>query len=91
MLAQLKIGDVLQNINQVIYPQEAPHTSPLQESYGCHICEKIDRVITALHSMIHIVRLCSRAMTAVDGTNILIPSFLRYKHINIDGIEYENK
>ena len=41
-----------QNINQKLYPQQTPHTSPWRASYGMpyvNICEKIDRVITAPH------------------------------------------
>ena len=39
-------------INQMLYSQKAPHTSPWRASYGVSfvdIFEKIDRVITAPH------------------------------------------
>ena len=38
-----------QNINQKLYPQQTPHTSPWRASYGMPYVNICDRVITAPH------------------------------------------
>ena len=50
------LQELRQNINQMLDPQKTPHTPPLRASYGVSFvnnCEKIERVITALHCIIN--------------------------------------
>ena len=51
-----QLTELRQNINQMLDPQNTPHTSPKRASYGVSFannCDKIDCVITASHCITH--------------------------------------